>query len=172
MSDVKRAVLVVAHGSPARDLPEALKRERRKLKAKDGKSREELEFEVELEDQIRRWPRNLDNDPYARGTEQLVAQLAALLGDVPVLAAYNEFATPNVEEAVGQLADQGVERIDVLSTMVTPGGGHSEKDIPEALARCRRRFPKLELVYRWPYDLAKVATILAAQLEVGPVIDE
>ncbi len=168
MSERKRAVLVVAHGSPARDLPDDLKRERRVLRAKHEKTDADLQRERELEHEIRHWPRNLENDPYSRGTEELVARLAALLDGVPVMAAYNEFAAPNVEEAVAQLAQRGVERVDVLSSMLTPGGGHSEVDIPEALARCRERYPDIELVYRWPYDLSQVATVLAAQLQSGP----
>ena len=168
MDQRKRAVLVVAHGSPARDLPEKLAKERRQLRAKEHKTEAEQQREQTLEAEIRNWPRTLENDPYTRGTEELVAQLAALLDGIPVLAAYNEFAAPNVEEAVEQLVRRGIERIDVLSSMLTPGGGHSEKDIPEAIERCRARHPEVEFAYRWPYDLAKIATILATQLEMGP----
>jgi len=164
MTDEKRAVLIVAHGSPATDTPMELRRELRQLHVKQDKSPEELEREREVELAIRRWPRTRDNDPYHRGTETLAEELSLLLGDTPVVAAYNEFCTPDVDEAVHGLVARGVRHIEVLSTMVTPGGGHSERDIPRALEACRARFPDVEFEYRWPYDLKLVAQLLAKHL--------
>jgi sirohydrochlorin cobaltochelatase len=164
MTHDKRAVLIVAHGSPARDTPMELRRELRRLHAKQDKSPDELEREREVELEIRRWPRTGDNDPYHRGTETLAKELSILLGDTPVVAAYNEFCTPDVDEAVANLVAQGVRRVEVLSTMVTPGGGHSERDIPGALEACRAKFPDVEFEYRWPYDLKLVAQLLAKHL--------
>lgn len=119
---------------------------------------------ADLESQIRDWPRTGDNDPYRAGTERLAEQLRAQLGGVVVLAAYNEFCAPSVDQAVAELEAKGVRHVEVLSTMVTPGGGHSEEDIPAALERCRREFPEVELTYRWPYDLSKVAGLLREHL--------
>jgi sirohydrochlorin cobaltochelatase len=136
----------------------------RQLHAKQGKSAAEIAREREVELQIRRWPRTQDNDPYHRGTETLAAELRTLLVDTKVVAAYNEFCTPDVDEAVAGLVAQGVGHVDVLSTMVTPGGGHSERDIPAALARCREAFPAVKFEYHWPYDLKLVAQLLAEHL--------
>ena len=165
MADAKRAVLIVAHGSPATDTPIELRRELRRLHAKQHKSEAERSREREVELQIRRWPRTGDNDPYQRGTEALATELGALLAGVPVVAAYNEFCVPDVPDAVKSLVDQGVRHIDVLSTMVTPGGGHSERDIPAALTVCRAQFPEVEFEYRWPYDLRLVAALFARHLK-------
>jgi sirohydrochlorin cobaltochelatase len=165
MSPSKTAVLIIAHGSPALDTPIELRREYRKLRAQVDKSDRERTREQDLEAQIRRWPRTGDNDPYQQGTEALTAQLQAALGQTPVVAAYNEFCSPSVEEALGHLRQRGVNRVEVLSTMVTPGGGHSERDIPAALEACRRKFPNLQLVYRWPYDLRLVAQLLKDHLQ-------
>ena len=165
MPEVKRGVLIVAHGSPARDTPAELRRELRELHVKRDKSETEIAREREVQHAIRHWPRTRENDPYHAGTESLAAELAALLGDTPVVAAYNEFCTPDVEEAVAGLVARGVRRIEVLSTMVTPGGGHSEQDIPARLAACRERFPGVEFAYRWPYDLKQVARLLALHLQ-------
>lgn len=142
-----------------------LRRELRQLRAKQHKSGAEIAREREVEQQIRRWPRSGDNDPYHRGTEALASELRALMGGIPVVAAYNEFCTPDVPDAVKSLVDQGVHHIDVLSTMVTPGGGHSERDIPTALTACREQFPEVEFEYRWPYDLRLVAELLAKHLD-------
>ena len=164
MGEARRAVLLVAHGSPARDLPRALLREMRQLHVSADKSPDDVERERELDHQIRHWPRTAESDPYRAGTEALVKELQAALGDTPVSAAYNEFCAPSIEEAVADLARAGFARVDVFSTMMTPGGGHSERDIPAALALCRQRFPKLELHYRWPYDLSLVAGVIKEHL--------
>jgi sirohydrochlorin cobaltochelatase len=156
--------LLVAHGSPARDLPRELLRELRQLNAKPDRSAADEARAQELEHTVRHWPRTGDNDPYRAGTEELVAELRLLMGDVPVLAAYNEFCAPSIVDAVEQLCRSGVTHVDVFSTMMTPGGGHSEHDVPEALATCRQRFPGVELQYRWPYQLARVAKLLKDHL--------
>jgi sirohydrochlorin cobaltochelatase len=41
---------------------------------------------------------------------------------------------------------------------------HAEVEIPEALARLRAEHPSVTLRYAWPFDLAAVARLLAAQL--------
>jgi len=55
-------------------------------------------------------------------------------------------------------------RITVVPSMLTPGGVHSEIEIPEALAALRTRFPDVELRYAWPFDAAAVADLLALQI--------
>ncbi len=164
MGEDKRAVLLVAHGSPARDLPRALLQEMRQIHGKADKSPSDVRRARELDDQVRHWPRTAWSDPYREGTEALVRELQTVLGDTPVSAAYNEFCAPSIEEAVARLVGAGFSRVDVFSTMMTPGGGHSERDIPAALKRCRERFPSLELHYRWPYDLSLVARVIKEQL--------
>jgi len=161
---MKHAVLLIAHGSPAKDMPRALLAELRALHKQSDKSDAEREREHEVERQIRAWPRNENNDPYGRGTQALVHELRALLDGVQVVAAYNEFSAPSIEVAIAQLVADGVNEVDVLTTMMTPGGGHSEHDIPEALARCRERFTDLTLTYRWPFDPKLVAQLLQRHL--------
>ena len=47
---------------------------------------------------------------------------------------------------------------------VTPGGVHSERDIPRALDDVRRAHPGVPIDYRWPFDLASVAELLASHI--------
>ena len=165
MSLKKHAVLVIAHGSPPRDFPRELLMEMRRLNAKSDKTLADNERLLELEIKVRRWPRNAQNDPYCDGTESLVDELRRVLGEgILVLAAYNEFCAPDIDEAINELVSRGAKQIEVFSTMVTPGGSHSERDIPQALEACRQRFPNIELTYRWPYDLALVAELIKAHL--------
>ena len=55
-------------------------------------------------------------------------------------------------------------RIVVTTTMFTPGGSHSEIEIPEILNHLRSKHPHVTLRYAWPFDLQQVATMLADQL--------
>jgi len=62
------------------------------------------------------------------------------------------------------LVKQGATSITVLTTMFTPGGSHSEVEIPEILDHLRPLYPDVELRYAWPFDLSLVAKMLSAQL--------
>ncbi|HSQ00108.1 MAG TPA: CbiX/SirB N-terminal domain-containing protein [Candidatus Dormibacteraeota bacterium] len=57
--------------------------------------------------------------------------------------------------------------IPVVPTMVTPGGSHSDIDIPEALAVLRARHPGIALHYAWAVDVAPLADMLATHLARG-----
>ena len=59
---------------------------------------------------------------------------------------------------------RGATHITVTTTMVTPGGSHSEVEIPEILNHLRLRYPTVELRYAWPFDLQQVAQTLAQQI--------
>ena len=48
--------------------------------------------------------------------------------------------------------------------MVTPGGSHSELEIPEILDALRRQHPEIHLNYAWPFDLEKLADMLVSHL--------
>jgi sirohydrochlorin cobaltochelatase len=48
--------------------------------------------------------------------------------------------------------------------MFTPGGSHSEVEIPEILEHLRPQYPGVELRYAWPFDLSLVAGTLAEQV--------
>jgi sirohydrochlorin cobaltochelatase len=70
-----------------------------------------------------------------------------------------------VQEAVGELIGKGATDITVITTMFTPGGSHSEIEIPEILAELKANHPEVTLRYAWPFDLSLVAKTLAEQLE-------
>ena len=79
--------------------------------------------------------------------------------------AYNEFCAPTIVEAAGNLVAKQVTDITVVSTMLTPGGSHSEIEIPEEVEAIRRKFPEVEVHYAWPFDLNKVAVMLWSHIE-------
>ncbi|MBX3348387.1 MAG: CbiX/SirB N-terminal domain-containing protein [Nitrospira sp.] len=165
MSDSMKGVVLVGHGGIPKDCPQELVTKLKRLEgqrraAKEPPSQEELE----LDQKIRRWPRTKATDPYQSGLEAVGATLRAHLNGVLFAMAYNEFCAPTLEEAVEDLVKQGATSITVLTTMFTPGGSHSEVEIPEILDHLRPLYPTVELRYAWPFDLQLIAKTLSEQL--------
>ncbi len=162
----KHGVVLVGHGGIPKDYPRELMTKLRALEAKrraaGGPPSEE---EIELDTKLRRWPRTPKTDPYQAGLEALAARLKASLNGDLFAIAYNEFCAPTVDEAVETLIAGGATAITVVPSMLTPGGSHSELEIPETLERLRAKHPGVELRYAWPFDLGQVAAMLAVQLK-------
>jgi sirohydrochlorin cobaltochelatase len=160
------AVILVGHGAPAKDCPAKLVGRWKALESRrqaiGGAPSEE---EKELDQHIRHWPRRPETDPYKVGLERLASHLAAYLGKRRLVVAYNEFCAPSIEEAVNEMVKEGASRITIVSTMLTPGGVHSEQEIPEIIQELRHLYPNVELLYAWPFDLDQVARLLADQVD-------
>jgi sirohydrochlorin cobaltochelatase len=69
-----------------------------------------------------------------------------------------------LEEAVEHLIGQGATEITVATTMFTPGGSHSEIEIPDILNQLRTKHSGVVFRYAWPFDLKLVADTLAEQI--------
>lgn len=161
-----RGVVLVGHGGIPRDYPRELVAQLRGLEAKrragGGPPTPE---EIELDTKLRRWPRTPKTDPYQAGLEALADRLKASLNGDLFAIAYNEFCAPTVEEAVDTLIGNGATAITIVPSMLTPGGSHSEIEIPETLTHLRAKYPGVELRYAWPFDLGQVASMLAGQIQ-------
>jgi sirohydrochlorin cobaltochelatase len=154
------AVVLVGHGAVPSDIPRALVQRLRALEAerrRDGGS--PGAEERELDAKVRAWPRTAQTDPYKAGIDAIAAGLRSRLGRVVV--AFNEFCAPSLDEAVEALAREGVKRIVVVTTMLTPGGVHAEVEIPEAIGALSAGLPDVEIRYAWPFDTDAVAALLA-----------
>ncbi|WP_173048081.1 sirohydrochlorin chelatase [Nitrospira sp. KM1] len=164
MAGVVRGVVLVGHGGIPKDCPPELVT---RLKRLEGQRRAAnlppSSEELELDTKIRRWPRTAQTDPYRSGLEAVASALRPQLNGVLFALAYNEFCAPTLEEAVDDLVAQGATHITVATTMFTPGGSHSEVEIPEILDALRTRHPGVNLRYAWPYDLNLVAALLRQQ---------
>jgi sirohydrochlorin cobaltochelatase len=162
----QKAVVLVGHGAIPKDYPRDLVT---RLKALEAKRRlaggEPSPEEIDLERKIRNWPRTAASDPYRTGLESLAERLKPLLKGALLSVAYNEFCAPTLEEAAVDLMHCGANDITVLPSMLTPGGVHSEEEIPAALERLRVRHPSVRFHYVWPFDLVRVAEMLADHLE-------
>jgi sirohydrochlorin cobaltochelatase len=166
MTTFVRGVVLVGHGGIPRDCPQELVTKLKQLEARRRAAKlPPSPEEIELDGKIRRWPRTAATDPYRSGLEAVAEQLRSRLKGTLFALAYNEFCAPTLEEAVEGLITQGASHIIVATTMFTPGGSHSEIEIPEILDRLRRQHPRVELHYAWPFDLHLVASMLAEQVQ-------
>src|SRR5262245_26308217 len=164
MSDCD-AVVLVGHGAVPTDCPRELVTELRALEGRRRASGGPVSAEeAALDTRLRRWPRTAATDPYQAGLEALAARLRPLLGDATLRVAYNEFCAPTLGEAIAGLVADGARRIVVIPSMLTPGGVHSEVDVPATLAGLRAAYPAITIRYAWPFDLDAVARLLAGQL--------
>lgn len=159
------AVILVGHGAVPRDCPRELVT---RLMALEGRRRASRDppgaEEQEIDARIRAWPRTPATDPYQAGIEALAAALRPRLGGAILVVAYNEFCAPTLADAALRLIHGGRRRIAVVPSMLTPGGVHSEVEIPEAIAHLQARHPDVSLRYAWPFDLGAVAGLLAEQV--------
>lgn len=168
MEKTQQAVVLIGHGGVPKDFPRGKIRELKRLESLRGATGlAPGPQELELDQCVREWPRSPETDPYKAGLESLAAHLAPLLKGVRLEIAYNEFCAPTLEDTIGHLVSRGIEEISVMTTMLTPGGSHSEQEIPQKLAALRSRHPGVNLRYVWPYDLALVADMMARQIQAG-----
>lgn len=119
---------------------------------------------IELDYKIRSYPRTNENDPYWASAHRLAEKLREETG-IEVQVGFNEFCNPTIDDAIGQLVSTGLRKIIVVTPMMTPGGEHSEVDIPEAIERAKKEYPEIAIVYAWPFNLQEVAKFLKAQIE-------
>jgi sirohydrochlorin cobaltochelatase len=117
----------------------------------------------ELEVKVRNWPRTEKNDPYFAGSQEMAVELRRLSGRRVILG-FNEFCAPDLDEALDQAAGAGAEKVVVVTPMLTRGGEHSEKDIPAAIERARKRHPKILFAFAWPFRPCRVAEFLISHL--------
>lgn len=161
---LKVGVVLAGHGVPATDCPPEWIGELMGLEwsghAGAGGGPHVRERIRELDAKIRGWPRTPGNDPYKQGLERLAGVLRPHLPTKLFAIGYNEFCGPSVADAVRQVIGLGAERVLVIPSMLTPGGVHSERDIPRTLEGLRRENPGVAIDYVWPFELKEVARLL------------
>lgn len=161
MSDLKKAIILVGHGGIPKGYPTDLVSKLKRLEAQRREAGQPMSAEeLELDTKIRTWPRTPETDPYQAGLEALASQMKLLVNGALFAVAYNEFCEPTLQEAVEDLIKQGAQSITVVSTMFTPGGSHSEYEIPEEMEELRHKHPGVTLKYAWPYNLSHVSKML------------
>ena len=152
----KVAVIIVGHCSIPNDYPRI--KEYFKLHDKGGKEFEKAEYEMV------HWPRNENNDAYWAGFMKVVKEVERTNKYSSVHPAFNEMCAPTVDEALNEALKTNPDEILVTSIMLTPGGGHSERDIPASIEEFKKKHPNVKVVYAWPYEPADISNVLINQL--------
>jgi len=161
MSDTKKGIVLVGHGGIPKDYPGDLVTKLKRLEAQRKAGGQPMSAEeLELDTKIRMWPRTPETDPYKAGLEALGAEMRPMVDGALFALAYNEFCGPTLAQAAEDLINQGAQSITVVSTMFTPGGSHSEFEIPELLKELRKQHPSVIFNYAWPYNLTQVSKML------------
>ena len=162
----KEAVVLIGHGGSPSDIPRGVVAELKRLEGERQARKIAVMSprEAELDKQVRDWPRTPETDPYKYGVEAIAEKLAPKLGGRRLVTAYNEFCAPSVEDAIEGLVKEGFERILLISTMFTRGGIHAECEIPGIVLATRKKHPRVEVEYAWPFDADFIAGFLAEQL--------
>ncbi len=166
MSDQKKGVVLVGHGGIPKDYPGEDVTKLKRLEAQRRAMGKPMSAEeLELDTKIRTWPRTPASDPYQAGLEALAAEMRPMVNGALFSVAYNEFCGPTLHQAVENLIKEGATSITVVSTMFTPGGSHSEFEIPEEMAELREQHPNVTLTYAWPFNLKKVSHMLTEHIQ-------
>ncbi len=161
---MKPCVVLIMHGITPKDFPVKEKREYMGLRAKcdahppTGTVDERLRYQ-ELERMVRNWPRTAANDPFQAAAGKIARELQKVSG-LEVYVGFNEFCAPSADQALEAAAGSGPDQIIVTTPMMTPGGHHSEEEIPELISEARQRHPKIQFIYAWPFDHAAIAEFL------------
>ena len=166
MKNPVTGIILVGHGAVPSDFPRELVVELKSLEgARTAQNALPSPREQVLDRKIRTWPRTPRNDPYVTGLESLAKHLRPFLDGALLAVAYNEFCVPSLEGAIEELSGLGVTRIIIVPSMLTPGGVHSEKEIPATIERLKTRYPSISFHYAWPFDMGSVAGMLAGHLK-------
>ena len=167
MDNNKTAVILIGHGGLPSDIPSEVVETFMKLhKSRVKTGGDASDQEVELDNAIRRWIRTPETDPYKSGLEKLASHLEKFLEDLIVKTAYNEFCYPTIEEAVGELVKEEVSKIILVTTMITRGGSHSEREIPKEVEVMRKKFKDVDIQYAWPFDMDTFALFLSSHVKM------
>ena len=162
MEDPKQAVILIGHGGLPSDIPKELVEDFMKVHKQRIRMKTPITSkEKDLESIIRNWERTPESDPYKSGLEKLAAHLTPRLEDYILKTAYNEFCYPSIEQAADELAEENVTQVILITTMITPGGSHSEMEIPEEVDALRLKYPNMNFQYAWPYDLDIFSNLLS-----------
>ncbi|NVB39904.1 CbiX/SirB N-terminal domain-containing protein [Pseudenhygromyxa sp. WMMC2535] len=105
-------------------------------------------------------------DPdWRRPLEALRDQLAARIGAKRISLAYLAHP-PTVEDAIASLVAAGETQICVIPALLSPGGKHVKRDIPEAVTRAHARFPTI-LLRLVPGALGSDSRVISALAEAS-----
>lgn len=165
----KIVIVLAMHGSPPLDFPKHELGEFFNLHLRIEHMPQSVDAALKqrcdaLEAKMRAWPRTKENDPFFVSSNKLANQIKKITGN-ETFVGFNEFCNPTVEEALLEALSLSPEKVIVITPMMTPGGEHSEIDIPATIKSVQAQHPDIPIIYAWPFDRAEVAQFLSGQIE-------
>ena len=166
---MKTVIILAMHGMPPSDFPQKETLDyfmlHSRMENMPGPPPPAMQQQYgELDNKMLNWPRNQENDSYFYASNELAEEISSQIG-YNVIVGFNEFCSPSLDDAFEAASKERNEKIIVITPMMTRGGEHSEKDIPEAIERARKKFPDIQFSYVWPFNISKVAAFLAEQIQ-------
>ena len=166
---MKIVIILAMHGMPPSDFPQKETLDyfmlHSRMENMPGSPPPVMQKQYEeLDHKMRNWPRTKENDSYFYASNELAEEMSNQTGH-KVIVGFNEFCSPSLDDAFDAANKDDSEKIIVITPMMTRGGEHSEKDIPEAIERARKKFPNIQFSYVWPFNISKVAAFLAEQIQ-------
>lgn len=165
---MKIVIVLAMHGMPPNDFPQKETLDyfmlHSRLENMPGLPPPKMQQQYEeLDRKMRNWPRTKENDQYYLASNEIATVLSNQTSH-KVVVGFNEFCSPSLDEAFEEAMQLNPEKIIVITPMMTQGGEHSEKDIPEAIERAKKKNPTIRFSYVWPFDISKIAAFLAEQI--------
>ncbi len=166
---MKIVIVLAMHGMPPNDFPQKETLNyfmlHSRLENMPGPPPPPMQQQFEeLDSKMRNWPRTQENDQYSFTSNKMAAELSKQTG-YSVVVGFNEFCSPSLDEAFEEAIKLNPDKIIVVTPMMTQGGEHSEKDIPEAIERAKKKSPTIEFSYVWPFNITKIAAFLSEQIK-------
>jgi len=166
---MKIVIVLAMHGMPPNDFPQKETLDyfmlHSRLENMPGPPPPNMQQQFEeLDRKMRNWPRTQENDLYSYTSKKL-AEVLSVQTSYRVVVGFNEFCSPSLDEAFEEALQLNPDKIIVVTPMMTQGGEHSEKDIPEAIERAKKKKPHISFSYVWPFNISKIATFLAEQIK-------
>lgn len=172
MKTIKKAVILVGHGGLPSNIPSQIVEDFMKIHKPRLRTGTPITTkEKDLESVIRKWERTPATDPYKAGLEKLASHLGPQLDNFILKTAYNEFCYPSIEQATDELVLEGVAKIILVTTMMTPGGSHSEKEIPLEVEALREKYPNIDIQYAWPFDLEILSNAISSHIKTFDTVE-
>jgi len=165
---VNTIIVIAMQGTPPRGFPQQEVAELFTLQTKLARTydseRELLKRRcAELDTKIRKWPRTEHDDPIVATSHHLSVMIKQVTGH-EVIAAFSEYISPNVDEAIDLAVKMGADKVVVTSTIMACAGTKTEVDIAVALEQAQVENTGIQVVYAWPYEISEVARFLTSHL--------
>jgi len=154
----RRAIILVSKGSIPKDFPKEKIMEYLSLKFEVSKGGD-MKRMKELEEELKKWPRNPENDPAYFAIINLCEELRFVLG-YETQFAFENYCSPSLEETLQEIIRKGYTSIIVVPLDFLTGLDENSLNIIEKIKN--ENF--VEISIAWPYKIGHQADFIATHI--------